>query len=187
VELRIARWTPPFSLDTEKLRRVLLLDAYRYVYGPKPIPELLIRRSTNAPIDMPELNKLATAKALRGYRVCDTASQQQHNQLDVFRAAVQRAGSYMALKSAIAFRAWRLGHNSVTIAGELGMRPGTVRQHLCRLLHIAQALGYDAGTPHPTRGRIKPHNVEKLKRFLTARGMDFDEQKLEELSLCKGK
>ena len=56
------------------------------------------------------------------------------------KRAVRRAGSYRAFLAGIAFRAWRLCWDSVTIAEEMQISPQTVRVQLHRMVEVAAYL-----------------------------------------------
>jgi hypothetical protein len=77
-------------------------------------------------------------------------------------AAIQKAGSYMALVCAIAYRSWRLERDSVTVAYELRVSPGVVRQHLFRMRHVAARLGFDSGLENPPPLRREPFRRSDL-------------------------
>jgi hypothetical protein len=175
IDRRSDRWTPPFVWSPEKFKRVLLCRAWRYAHATKPWPEC---------IDMAAVNKAATERALRGPKIGEDAAEEQRVWAATHIDAIRRAGSFMALESAICFKCWRLGSDSVTVAGEVGLTPGAVRQHLNRTLRIARELDFDCGQPHPTRGKLQKSTFKKMSEFLTVRGIPFDPVKLE--AQCKG-
>ena len=146
-------WTPPFALDTEKLKRVLLFRTWQYAHPGTLFPEQ---------IDRSEINRLATAKELKyGATIGDNASTIQHEMAAAHRAAVKRAGGYMEFITAIAFRAWRLGNTSVQVAESLGIKPECVRVQLTRAREAAAFLGYDIGKRH--------HSYRDGRRHYTGR------------------
>ena len=53
---------------------------------------------------------------------------------------IRRAGSYRAMLVGVAYRAWRLGWDSPTIALEMDMSPALVRLHLYRMVQAARML-----------------------------------------------
>jgi hypothetical protein len=155
---RSQRWIPPFVFSEDQLRRTLLVRAWRYAHLGAPVP---------AEINLDEIDKAATAKAsLYGKRIL-ADNPKQREWAETHRNAVQRAGSFLALESAITFRAYRLGQDSPTIGEELGLSPWAVRQHLNRTLRIARELGFDCGAPHPTRG------CRKVLRFSNRRAKEM--------------
>jgi hypothetical protein len=143
-------WTAPFALNDAQLQKVLLLRAWRYVHGAAPFPENVNRE---------KINRAATAKARKGHPIRKSASVIQHEMQARHKAAIQRAGGFMELWAAVAYRSWRLNEDSVAIAEALGITPWCVRVQLWRLREAAKQLGFDvgrvghaAGKPHP-RGR----------------------------------
>jgi hypothetical protein len=80
------------------------------------------------------------------------------------KKAVRRAGSYMAMIAAIAYRSWRLGKDSIEVAREAGIRPACVRQHLNRMRVAARQLGYEPG---PVPGKCgRPRKQQDLPNIL---------------------
>lgn len=70
---------------------------------------------------------------------------------------VRRAGSYRAFLGGIAYRAWRLGWDSPTIALEMHVSPGAVRQHLFRMVEVARELearGWIPEVPEYIEGEV---------------------------------
>jgi hypothetical protein len=139
-------WFPPFAFNEKQLQRVLLVKAWSYVNGCSRAPET---------IDYAAINAAATVKAVAGYGVRDEAPQVQREMQAAHITAVQRAGGYLELQAAVAFRAWRLGQTSVEVAASLGITPFSVRVILQRLRDTARSLGFDVGAPHPTRGKCR--------------------------------
>ena len=148
---RCAMWTPPFVFSEEKLKHVLRVRAQRYIKH---------FSTTVAPEDWQELNRVATEVALRGHDIRPDAPASQHNMAALHIAAVKRAGGYLELQAAVAFRAWRLGQDSPTVANSVGLNPGAVRQILCRLKRIAQELGYETGAANHRRGAGYPKETK---------------------------
>jgi hypothetical protein len=158
---RAARWIPPFVFSEENLRRVLLVRAWRYVHGQKPVPE---------EINMAEIDKAATARALEHGKGITAVNPLQHAWAKTHVDAVRRAGSFLALESAIVFRAYRLGQDSPTIGDGVDLTPWAVRQHLNRTLRIARQLGFDCGAPHHSKGKPKVlrFSVSRIREMLEA-------------------
>ena len=150
---------PPFALNAEQFKKVLLTRAWQYLHGGGTPPE-----SANA--NWQEVNRQASAHALAGrrYIIRADAPAMQHQMRITHIAAVQRAGGYLELVAAIAFRCWRLGDDSVTVGASLGIKPVCVRVHLQRLRDIARKLGYDVGKDHWTR---KPKAVRQTRRKIS--------------------
>ncbi len=144
-------FVPPFALNDKQLQAVLLRRAWAYVrHGPNVFPDNASRE---------EINRAATAKALKGYAIRENAAPIQHEMRDKHIAAVRRAGGYMELLAAIAFRAWRLGQDSVAVGDSLGMTPWTVRVHLWRLRDVAKKLGFDVGRAGYTAGMTRSSRI----------------------------
>src|SRR5262249_335586 len=149
VPLRHRRWTPAFAASDEKLRRVLLCRGWLYLHG--------MAKLDSAPSDRETINAAATKKALELTKVSfSSCSVQKRAENKAHVAAVRRAGGYLELQSAIAYRAWRLGQNSVGVAEALGMTPMAVRVNLQRLCEVARRLGYDTFRRHFSFGRLRP-------------------------------
>jgi hypothetical protein len=159
---RCAKWTPPFVYDAEKLKKVLLVRAWQYVYG---------RFAFSDDVEWEDINLKATARALRyEHQVSKTAPLIQHEIAKCHVNAVKRAGGYLELQAAIAFRAWRLGQDSVTVAESLGIPPTSVRQSLCRMKRIAFHLGYQTGAANHRRGPEYSNQYAHKKRKLLRKG-----------------
>jgi uncharacterized protein (DUF433 family) len=144
-------WVPPFALNDKQLQAVLLRRAWRYAFHLLPFPENVNRE---------ELNRAATGKALKGYAIKPGAPPVQHEMRDRHIAAVRRAGGYMELQAAIAFRAWRLGQDSVAVADSLGMTPWAVRVQLWRLRDVAKKLGFEVGRAGYTTGLTRSTRID---------------------------
>lgn len=140
--LRQSRWTPPFALNTSQLRRVLLVRCWRFCHNHSPIPEHL---------DWSKLNAEATARVQKKHKIrAESPLLQKQMHINHVRA-VLCVGGYLQLQSALAWRSWRLGMNSVDVAESLGISPACARINLLRLKNIARQLGYDIGQPHHSR------------------------------------
>jgi hypothetical protein len=134
-----AAWVPPFAMNDSQLQKVLLMRAWKFVRGSRravPKPES---------IDRDQINRAATAKGLRGYVIRPDAPPIQHQAHAMHKEAVRRAGGFLQLQAAIAFRSWRLGMDSVAVAETLGTTPQAVRAALWRFRDTAKRLGFDAG------------------------------------------
>jgi hypothetical protein len=143
-------WVPPFALNDKQLQKVLLLRAWRYTHQGKSVgkpPEH---------IDPVETNRAATAKAILGHKIGKDARPIQHEMLRRHKAAIKHAGGYMQLHAAIAFRAWRLGMDSVAVAETVSMTPQAVRQSLWRMRDTARDLGFEIGRAGYTAGTKRP-------------------------------
>jgi hypothetical protein len=145
LELRPARWTPPFVWNTRQLQHVLLVRAWRMAFGCKPMPP-------NVPFAM--VDAAATARCLRGRKVI-AGSPVHKLAAEAERNTIKRAGSYSARNAAIAWRAWREGQDSVTVAEGLGITPQCVRVLLQKMRETAAELGYETGDDHPSKGKKK--------------------------------
>lgn len=153
-----AAWVPPFAMNDSQLQKVLLIRAWRYINGPRrlPIPD-------PATINREAANQAATDKALRGYTIHPDAPARQHEAHAMHQESVRRAGGYLQLLAAIAFRAWRLGMDSVAVAESLGTSPQAVRVHLWRFRDIAKDLGFEVGRAGHTAGAIRSTKVKQPK------------------------
>jgi hypothetical protein len=153
-----AAWVPPFAMYDSQLQKVLLIRAWRYTNGPRrlPIPDL-------ATINREEINQAATAKALRGYTIRPDAPAIQHQAHAMHLESVRRAGGFLQLQAAIAFRAWRLGMDSVGVAETVGSTPQAVRVALWRFRDIAKRLGFEVGRAGHTAGTIRSAKMKQLK------------------------
>jgi hypothetical protein len=145
VPLRQRRWTPAFAASDDKLRRVLLHRAWMYLHGSG--------RPASAPDDWKTINAAATKKGMEiftrrftncpAHKRCESAAH---------IAAVKRAGGYLELQAALAYRAWRLGQDSIGIAEACGMSPQSVRVNLQRICEVARKLGYETFSRHYSFG-----------------------------------
>jgi hypothetical protein len=132
-------YIPPFAFNDEQLRHVLCSRAYRYVHHSQPVPMTW---------DYVAVNEEATVMALAGHEIEAGAPEVQHDIQDRHIAAIKRAGGYLELQAAIAWRSWREGMPSPAVAESLGVSPWMVRQALRRLRAIASKLGYEVGRRH---------------------------------------
>lgn len=145
---RNAKWIPPFALDTEKFRHVLMVRGWVMAHSGKPF---------NPEVSYERIDAIATVRVLSKYRT--PIPEYEKN-----AAAVRRAGTYLSLQAAIAYRAWRQGQNSVEIAEALGITPVSVRQSLARLKRIARIIGYDVGESHPTYSGKETRKYKQIKK-----------------------
>ena len=146
-------WVPPFALNNEQLQRVLLTRAWRYIHHVVSLPK---------DVEWQEVARTATEKALQPHNIKSGSPRIQKLMFVAHVSAVIRAGGLLQLWAAIAFRAWRLGQDSVAVGESLGVSPGAVRINLFRLRDIARSLGYDTGIPHHSY-KSKDHS-KRLKR-----------------------
>jgi len=155
VSIRHRRWRPAFAASDEKLRRVLLHRAWTYIHASK---------QTTPPDDWKTVNAAATKVALEygsrfkncpAHKRCESAAHV---------AAVKQAGSYLALQSALAYRAWRLGQDSVGIAEALHMTPQSVRVNLQRMCDVARGLGYETFVRHSSFQRTRIPDAPRKQR-----------------------
>jgi hypothetical protein len=145
---RQPQWVPEFALNANQLQIVLMVRAWHYVYGIRQF-------SQNEKEGWEELNRAATEKALRGRVIKAEADAEQFAKIDRHIEAVKRAGGYLQLQGAVAFRAWRLNQDSITVADSLGLTSMNVRVILQRLRNTAEQLGFPVGKHHPTRGTTR--------------------------------
>jgi hypothetical protein len=146
---RIKKWIPPFAMNTAQLQYVLRVRGWTMAYGGT--------RQFNPAIPYALLDAAATARVLRPIKIVkDDPDEKQKRMHEAHVAAVRRAGTYLSLQAAIAYRAWREEQNSIEIAESLGITPVTVRASLDRMKNIARSLGYDVGENHPSyRGSVR--------------------------------
>jgi hypothetical protein len=170
-------WVPPFALNDKLLQKVLLLRVWRYVHSSSPMPETINRE---------EISHAATKKALRSYAIRKTAAPIQNEILIKHIAAVRRAGGFLQLHAAIAFRSWRLGMDSVSVAQSVGMTPQAVRQALWRMRDMAKKLGYDVGRAGHTAGvyRRQIAEAEALDKYKSGKSISKVATELECSSSC---
>lgn len=148
VPLRHRRWTPAFAANNEKLQRVLKHRAWLYLHG--------CLSAATQPGDWKTLNAAATKKALESKVSFSNCAAHKRVENEAHMAAVRRAGGYLQLQSAIAYRAWRLGQDSCAIAETLGMSPMAIRVNLQRICEVARKIGYDTFRRHYSFGRPRP-------------------------------
>jgi hypothetical protein len=145
VSFRQKRWVPAFSANDASLRLVIAQRLFNYTglgYCRPRVPDELAG-------DWKKLSALADAHFERIVRRnLDCPDDSKIVWIAKHSASVRRAGGYAAMIAAVAYRCWRLGQDSVTVAQSLGITPGAVRQQLTRLLAIARKLGLECGSPH---------------------------------------
>jgi len=147
---RQSKWVPPFALNTSQLRRVLLVRCWRYLHNHTPVPETL---------DWQEMKKAATAHTLQPHKILPASPLVQKLMHAQHVATVIKCGGYLEFSAAIAYRSWRLGQDSVTVAESLGVSPSAVRVNLSRLKDVARSLGFAVGPEHHTR-KNKCHSAK---------------------------
>ncbi len=140
------RWTPRFAASDEQLRKVLTVAAYQYACGGRmPVP-------ANTSLD--ELKKLVTAmdlkKRVQSLEHYSDVQKRRHCR-HLFTNSWN--GGHLEVLAAIAYRSWRLGWDSPTVAQQLFMRPENVRIVLYRLCQVARKLGFETFVRHPARGK----------------------------------
>lgn len=154
---RQREFAPAFANNSEQLRKVLAVSAFRYCRGGRaPFPE---------GITLAELRSMADAKF----------NQWQSRRLDNFPAveqemvrrhirSVERAGGYLHLHAAVAYRSWKLGYTSGQVASELQMTAPGVRLVLYRLSKIAKSLGFETAKTGKWLGKsnVRQPHVTKL-------------------------
>jgi len=150
---------PPFALNTDQFRKVLMLRGLRYLSSYARVDEV-----HNAAWQ--ELNRRATEKALRGYVIRPDAPRVQHEMQARHRAAIRRSGGFLQHQTAVAYRAWRLGQDSVAVAESLGIQPTNVRAILQRLRDAARDLGFEVGVDRRSEAR---KGAEKTRQRMAAR------------------
>jgi hypothetical protein len=129
---RAGRYIPAFSMSDQSLRLVLASRMWTYVKGGRVrrVPERFLR-------NWKALRKLVDAKVKK----------------------LRRAGSHfpapvsMEIQAAIAYRSWRLGENSPTIAAALHVSPFMVRTTLDRVRKTAEKIGLEIGFEHHSKGK----------------------------------
>lgn len=151
VSTRHGRWIPAFAASNEKLRRVLLHKAWAYVHNKHTTP-------TN---DWKTVNAAATKRALGLLEMFQNCPTHKRGESVAHVAAVKHAGGYLELLAALAYRAWRLGQDSVGIAEALKISPQAVRVNLQRLCDVARELGYETFKRHDTYQRTRPKLAPK--------------------------
>ena len=172
---RHKRYFTPFAFNDKQLARVIALATWRRSHGGNPpMPEN---------ISYLELRELAHRRT-NELRAKDISHMPAHAQakLERMHVALQTAGGFMELQAQIAYRSWRLGQHSTTIAEALNCTPQQVRVNLARLKKIARQLGFDAPVTaapgsvakqtraHKRNGRIhwSPAMLDKAQRMRKA-------------------
>jgi len=92
------------------------------------------------------LLKMVIQEKARRYRF-GCRNFRRHTRFVKNRKQVNLAGSYEAFLAGIAYRAWRLGWDSVTIAREQGITPHRVVKYLYRLKAIGRVLAANGWKP----------------------------------------
>jgi hypothetical protein len=150
---RHKKWTPAFAASPKKLRRVLLERGRLYISRGHPLS------------DWQTINAAATKRALSPelFQNCPDHKRGEH---EAHVTAVKRAGGYLELQAAIAYRAWLLGQNSIMVGESLGgMSPTTVRKNLHRLSEVARDLGYETFPRHHTYNRKRKKGTHRPTAF----------------------
>ena len=155
---------PPFALNDNCFRKSFCTACGATLTIQVPVPETINRE---------EINKAATAKALRGYPIgkFGVVSSTKYAETSCRRAQSWRISATACL---IAFRSWRLGMDSVEVAASVGMTPQAVRQALWRMRAVAKELGYDVGRAGHTSGvcrRQIEQEAEVLKKYRSGKSI----------------
>lgn len=152
----------PFAMNDRQFQRVLLVKAWRFIHMRGPAPEK---------IDREEINRLATEKALRGHAIRKSAPDVQHKMLEDHKAAIRRAGGFLELWAAVAYRYWKLSMDSVAVAESLGITPWSVRQMIWRLRQVAKQLGFDVGPDGHRKGGTRGKKRKRNMKFNPAKAV----------------
>ena len=149
-EMRL-HYTPEFSKNDEQLRLVIAQEGYDYAmsllsgmgrfYGSSDrVPEGFVR------------NREAIESLCN--RATNEMRKQEHGtdkgQIITYRhiSWCDAHGGYIALRNAVAYRAWRQAQDAATIAEQMGISWHGVRQMLCRLCESARKLGLETFPRH---------------------------------------
>lgn len=139
------KWIPKFVHNNGQFRQVLMARArtYAHVSNPWGCPD---GRSWQ---DL----EVACTKLALGITYSRNCNDFQRNLIDRHKAAVQKAGGYLALQAAVAFHYWRRAQSSVAVAEILGISPQAVRQAASKLLDVARELGIEPPSEHWSAGK----------------------------------
>src|ERR1700722_250450 len=146
-EMRLL-YTPEFSKNDEQLKLVVAQQAYDYIKASHAGTRTFYN-SERVPNGF-----LLNRQALEDLAVKATDARKSYNvtgqQINLYRHIMlnERHGGYVALRAAIAYKAWRLAKDANTIANELGMNHCAVRQILNRLCKVARRLGLETFPRH---------------------------------------
>jgi hypothetical protein len=145
-EMRL-KFTPEFSKSDEELKLVIAQQGYSYAlmnlrekkafYGGKqrvPNGFVLNRESLETLV-----NQATTT-------IKNRDSEFQGKDRHVIQC--EKHGGYLALRTAIAYKSWRLYKDCTSIAEEMGLSPVGVRQILCRLCQTARRLELETFPRH---------------------------------------
>jgi|SRR5579864_3628474 len=138
---RTSRWIPEFVHNDAQLRSVILHTALNYIYRSKKRPDALSLNLLN-------VDRMARDKAARIKAIADGSEDKYWQNIGEYIAAVDTTG-YVALLSAVAWRAWRNvpPWHDEEIGCSLAMRTVTVAGILRRLVTTARLLRYPAYEP----------------------------------------
>lgn len=145
---RQREFTPAFANNSEQLRKVLAVSAFRYCRGGRvPVPE---------GITLEELRGMADAKFEQwSSRRLENMPAVEQEMVRRHVRSVEHAGGYLHLHAAVAYRSWKLGYTSGQVASELQMSAPGVRLVLYRLSLIAKELGYETAKTGKWLGKWK--------------------------------
>jgi hypothetical protein len=132
--------TPAWAHDIEKLRRVVSAK----------LCQIARRPGTDTPTSLPELAALES-QAIKV--LCAGAPRCKEYRVALER--MQRAGGPLAFLTALAWRRFRLGQQSPTIAADLGVTPCVVRRQAAELALIARRM-----YPEPDMHLPRAHNAK---------------------------
>jgi hypothetical protein len=143
-------YTPEFSKIDDQLKLVIAQQSYDYIkashagttrfYNSERVPNGFV------------LNREALeAVANKATEVRKTWNQ-TGQKINLYRHIIwcERHGGYVALRAAIAYKAWRLAKDAHTIGNEMGISWVSVRQMLNRMCKTARRLGLETFPRHPS-------------------------------------
>ncbi len=126
---RSPRYIPEFAKDDAMLKSVIVHAAVGYIYRNQPPAGIS--------------KDIAYWDAITKARSATYQASQTWQAIQDYLAAQTNCGGFMALHTAVAYRAWRLNWKDKDIADSLAIgRPGCVGQILRKLIRIAADLGY---------------------------------------------
>jgi hypothetical protein len=143
---RFRGWIPAFASDPVKLKKVLIVSAWRFLHGGKKVPDN---------IQLDELIRLTDEKFARDEKRISSLDPANYSSLqqEIFdRYRVSYDQGYMKVRAAVMYRSWNLGWHSTRVAASLQMSPQQIRIILWRMNQIARELGYET-FPAGRRGR----------------------------------
>jgi hypothetical protein len=142
------QFRPAFADNTSQLQAVLLHASLKYCFRNKPMPPDFaagldtVVQMAKQQLEL-ERSRVDSSQALLQQRI--------YHHLIV----VEEVGGYVAMISAIAWRAWRLEWPASLIGSELGVTKRYVHGIVNSLIRSAQQLGFETYAPHVKKGVIK--------------------------------